>query len=118
MIDLLAGTRAIDDAPLKIQLWSEPPGSEYPDWEHVVEADLDITEGKVHLEAPTLEAHEHPLPNNRYRVRIARNEHPQDVGDPRESYQLQFWPRAEDSEPTVIKRSPTIAKPESAESPF
>lgn len=110
VIDLLAGTRAIDDASLTIQLWSERPGSEYPDWEHVVEADLDITEGKVCFEAPTLEVLEHPLPNNRYRVRIARNEHPQEVGDPRESYLLQFWPRAEDSPPTVIKRSAKLAR--------
>jgi hypothetical protein len=110
VIDLLAGTRAIDDASLTIQLWSEPPASEYPDWEHVVEADLDITDGKVCFEAPTCEVLKHPLPNNRYRVRIARNEHPQDVGDPRESYQLQFWPRTQDSGPTVVKQSSRITE--------
>jgi hypothetical protein len=111
VIDLLAVTRWIEDASLRIQVWSTEPDAGYPGWDHVVEADLDITEEKVYFEAPTIsEVHEYPLRNDRYRLRIARTEHRRDDEEPRESYQLQFWPRTQDSAPQVIKRSPTIAQ--------
>ena len=98
------GTVGYCSLPVRIELWhSEPPG-DLDDWDHVVEASLEVASGRVSLEGVEGPGELEPLdvPAGEYRVRSSAaglDGAEEDGGD---RYRLQLWP-APFADPDVLR---------------
>jgi hypothetical protein len=93
-------------APLTLELWSDAPGLDVDDWDHVVEFDLDVRSGRLALAASGSGPGDETVvsvPAADYRARWSgqgfEDAEEAAYGDePRpDSYRLQLWPRTTSS---------------------
>jgi hypothetical protein len=99
------GTVGACDVPVRIELWDEEAPLDLDDWDHVVEATLEVRLGKVALGWVGGQAELEPLdvPPGTYRLRSsAAGLDGADEMDGGDSYRVQLW-LAPSGEPEVIK---------------
>jgi ribosomal protein S13 len=98
-------------APLRLEVWSAEPPDDRGDWDHEVDADFDVPDGRINFMAPTGGGYDASadIPAGRYRARISGRGftelgHAGANGD--DSYRLRLWPRGQREEPELRKRWP------------
>ena len=102
------GTRSAA-LPVRIEVHAGEPTGDEDAWDHEVDVDFDVPDGRVVLTAATCPEVGVLIQPGRYRVRVSgrgfitRGDAGIDQG---ESYRLRFWPRAADREPALRKRWP------------
>ncbi|MDP9492354.1 MAG: hypothetical protein M3P42_09200 [Actinomycetota bacterium] len=92
-------------APLRLEVFEEPPPLDADGWDHIAEVPLPAPSGKLYFQASgggTL--HETMISPGIYRARISGRDFVAGVGEieGRESWRIQLWP-AEESEPSLLK---------------
>jgi hypothetical protein len=91
--------------PVRIELWDAEPPHDLGDWDHLVEASLDVGSGRIVLAGAEGEADLDPIEVERgtYRLRSsATGLDGADEMDGGDRYRVQLWP-APAAEPTVLK---------------
>ncbi|MBW4715673.1 hypothetical protein [Saccharothrix obliqua] len=107
LIDVLTPAEWNFHTPMRVETWSTEPPADTEDWDHVVDADLDIPHGTLMFEGsggrPPIPCE---VPPGRYRARIAGRGY--DLAKARtegmDAYRLQLWPRNSAHPPTLKKR--------------
>jgi 8-oxo-dGTP pyrophosphatase MutT (NUDIX family) len=97
--------------PLRLEVWSAEPPDDREDWDHEVDADLDVPEGLLLIAGPPAhtktEVIEANVPADSYRVRISGRgftELGTAGADGDDSYRLRLWPRSQVNAPVLRKR--------------
>jgi hypothetical protein len=89
------GTVGYCDVPVRIELWESEPPSDLEDWDHVVEATLELGSGRLGLEGVEGPGELEPLevaPGS-YRVRTSAGDlDDADEMDGGDRYRVQLWP--------------------------
>lgn len=102
---IAVGTVGYCDVPVTVEVWGEQPPLDLDGWDHVVEASLDVSSGRVALGGVEGPAELAPLVVARgtYRVRSsAAGLADADEFDGGDRYRIQLWP-AEAAQPEVVK---------------
>jgi hypothetical protein len=99
------GTIGYTFLPVRLELWDEEPPSDADEWDHVVEASLDVPSGRLGLhtvDGPIEGDNSFAVEPGRYRVRssAAGLDHADEM-DGGDSYRVQVWP-APASDPRVL----------------
>lgn len=109
LIDLVVPFAKSFDAPLRIEVWPVEPPADDTAWDHVVDLDFDIHEGRLVFEpsggfAPI--PCEHPLPSGSFRVRLSGRGYAEAAGGAvgMDQYRMALWPRHEDR-PPILRHS-------------
>jgi len=109
-IDLMTPGQYNFSTPLSLEVWSADPPDDLSDWDHVVDADLDIPDGQIVFEAsgggPATSAGIAP---GAYRVRVSGRGFAEQGfagADGTDAYRLQLWPRSRMTDPVLRKRWP------------
>lgn len=115
LIDLVVPFSKSFDAPLRVEVWSVEPVPDDTDWDHVVDLDFDLRDGRLVFEpsgglTPVL--CEHPLPSGSFRARLSGRGYAEATGGAvgLDQYRLALWPRGEDSPPHVRRSWPGWAQ--------
>jgi hypothetical protein len=92
-------------APMRVEIWASEADDDSANWDHLVDADLDLPTGKLCFVASGGgEPISCDVPPGRYRARLAGRGW--DVSNPQgglDDYRVQLWPRASDAEPELVK---------------
>jgi hypothetical protein len=109
-IDLLTPGQWNFHTPLRVEIWSAEPPDDRGDWDHEVDADFDVPDGRINFMFPTgtLNASA-DIPAGRYRARISGRgftELGAAGADGDDSYRLRLWPRGQREDPALRKRWP------------
>ncbi|MFN2460304.1 MAG: hypothetical protein ABR591_06425 [Candidatus Velthaea sp.] len=112
LVDILMPRRENFAAPLSVVVTGGPRPDDFDSWDHVVEFDLDVTSGRLTLEASGGSGiRELALPPERYRARFegkmlgaAASWNYGDAASPPDAYRLELWPRTDSTPATEIKR--------------
>jgi hypothetical protein len=107
-IDLMTPGQYNFSTPLRLEVWSADPPDDRSDWDHEVDADLDIPDGQIVFEAsgggPATSA---GIPAGAYRVRISGRGFTE-LGfagaNGTDTYRLRLWPRSRLTDPVLRKR--------------
>lgn len=108
LIDLVTPVQWNFDTPMRIEVWPAEPPSDDDNWDHVVDVDLDMPDGRLYFEGsggrPPILCEE-PIPPGRYRVRVSGRGYTEAYAGAEglDSYRLRLWPRAR-------KRSPELRR--------
>ena len=112
-IDALTPGQCNFHTPLRLEVWSAEPPDDRDDWDHEVDADLDVPEGSLLIAGPPAhtkeEVTEASVPAGSYRVRISGRGFTElgaagANGD--DCYRLRLWPRVPVRAPVLRKRWP------------
>lgn len=110
-IDLLTPGQYNMETPMRLEIWSAEPPDDRGDWDHEVDADFDVPDGRINFTASggSGSAVSADIPVGRYRVRISGRGFTElgnagSNGD--DSYRLRLWPRGERQDPALRKRWP------------
>jgi hypothetical protein len=92
-------------APMRIEVWTAEPPGDNPDWDHVVDIDIDISTGNLYFEAPDMggDPVRCEVPAANYRARIAGRGYDTPPGEGQDSYRIQLWSRKDRSTPIARK---------------
>ena len=110
LIDLMTPGQWNFRTPLRIEVWTAEPVSDTGDWEHEVDVDLAVPDGRLHIEASgggLLQRHQVPPAN--YRVRVSGRAFTVlgfNGAAGHDSYRLQLWPAVGPRPPALRKRWP------------
>jgi hypothetical protein len=115
LIDLVVPFGKSFDAPMRVEVWSAEPPSDDTDWDHVVDLDFDVHDGRLVFEpsggfAPI--PCDQPLPSGSFRVRLSGRGYTAATGgaEGMDQYRIALWPRNEDTPPTVRRIWPGWAQ--------
>jgi ribosomal protein S13 len=97
--------------PMRLEIWSAEPSDDRGDWDHEVDADFDVPDGRINFmpsggSGPAVPA---GIAAGRYRVRISGRgftELGRAGAEGDDSYRLRLWPRGEREDPALRKRWP------------
>jgi hypothetical protein len=110
-IDLLTPGQWNWRTPLRLEIWSAEPADDRGDWDHEVDADFDVPDGRINFMpsgTATLDASA-DVPAGRYRARISGRGFTE-VGragaEGDDSYRMRLWPRSRREDPALRKRWP------------
>lgn len=108
-IDLLTPGQYNMQTPMRLEIWSAEPPDDSGDWDHEVDADFDVPDGRIVFYAPACSTTWADVPAGSYRARISGRGftelgHAGANGD--DSYRLRLWPRGEREDPALRKRWP------------
>jgi ribosomal protein S13 len=111
IIDLLTPGQWNFRTPLRLETWSAEPPDDRDGWDHEVDADFDVPDGRINFMqsgAGTADV-SIDIPEGRYRARISGRGftalgHAGANGD--DSYRLRLWPRGQQEDPALRKRWP------------
>ncbi|GAA0221599.1 hypothetical protein [Cryptosporangium japonicum] len=110
LVDLLTPGQWNWTTPMRLEVWASEPAGDTADWDHEVDVDLTVPDGRLWLEAsgggPTTETE---VPAGSYRMRVSGKGFAavRLAGrDGSDSYRLQLWPTATAREPLLRKRWP------------
>jgi hypothetical protein len=108
LIDLLTPGQWNFRTPLRLEVWSAEPPDDRSRWDHEVDVDLDVPDGRMSFQ-PSGGGTPHwaDIPAGTYRVRVSGRGftelgHAGADGD--DSYRLRLWPRDQDKTPILRKR--------------
>jgi len=109
MIDLVVPFRKSFDAPMRVEVWPEEPPSDDDKWDHVVDVDFDVHDGKLVFEPAggfTPIQCEQPVPSGSYRARVSGRGYTEaaEGAEGLDSYRLRLWPR-KGGHPAVLRKS-------------
>jgi hypothetical protein len=106
-LDLMTPGQYNFQTPLRLEVWSADPPEDLEQWDHEVDADLDIPAGRIFFEAsgggPSSSA---DVPAGAYRVRISGRgftERGSAGAEGTDSYRLRLWPRGRHTDPVLRK---------------
>jgi hypothetical protein len=110
-IDLLTPGQWNWRTPMRLEIWSAEPPDDRGDWDHEVEADFDVPDGRINFmpSGGSGSAVSADIPAGRYRVRISGRgftELGRAGAEGDDSYRLRLWPRGEREDPALRKRWP------------
>lgn len=109
-IDLLTPGQRNWRTPMRLEIWSAEPPDDRGDWDHEVDADFDVPDGRINFMAPTSIGNvSADVPAGRYRARISGRAftklgHAGSDGD--DSYRLRLWPHGNREDLALRKRWP------------
>jgi hypothetical protein len=107
LLDLMTPGQWNFDTPMRVEIWAAEPAGDLDDWQHEVDADLDVPDGRLVFEASGGGAQiPVEIPAGSYRVRVSGagyGERRQAGADGDDHYRLRMWPRTGDSEPVLRK---------------
>ncbi|MGX7826665.1 hypothetical protein ACTG9Q_16390 [Actinokineospora sp. 24-640] len=110
-IDLVVPFAKSFDAPMRVEFWPVEPPTDDTDWDHVVDLDFDIHQGRLVFEpsggfAPT--PCEHLLPSGNFRARLSARGYTAAAGGAvgMDQYRMALWPRHDDRPPTLRRSWP------------
>jgi len=111
LIDLLTPGQWNFRTPMRLEVWSAEPPDDRDQWDHEVDADFDVPDGRIYFMASgggTADVSA-DIPAGRYRARISGRGftalgHAGADGD--DSYRLRIWPRGQREDPVLRKRWP------------
>jgi ribosomal protein S13 len=97
--------------PMRVEIWSAEPPDDRGDWDHEVDADFDVPDGRISFmpSGGSGSAAEAEIPAGRYRVRISGRgftELGRAGAEGGDSFRLRLWPRGEREDPALRKRWP------------
>ncbi|MGM1064083.1 hypothetical protein [Saccharothrix sp. Mg75] len=107
LIDLVTPVEWNFTAPMRVETWADEPSLDDADWDHVVDVDLDVSDGILSFEGsggrPPIPCE---VPTGKYRARIAGRGYEQATQgvDGMDDYRIQLWKRDSDQAPTLRKR--------------
>jgi len=115
-IDVLTPGQYNSSTPMRLEVWSAEPADDRDGWDHEVDADFDIPDGRIFFEASggsratTLAE----IPPGSYRVRVSGRGFTETGlaganGD--DSYRLRLWPRGDLAPAVLRKRWPGWDRP-------
>ncbi|WP_433268230.1 hypothetical protein ACQPZF_03710 [Actinosynnema sp. CS-041913] len=106
LVDVLTPAEWNFAAPMRVETWEAEPPADFDNWDHVVDVDLDIPNGKLIFEGsggrPPIPC---DVPPGRYRARLAgRGYDLTKAGtEGMDAYRVQLWPRTSDDAPSLRK---------------
>lgn len=109
LIDFLTAAEWNFNAPMRVETWAAEPPADDGNWDHVVDVDLDVPDGRLMFEGsggrPPISCE---VPPGRYRARLAGRGYTEvkDGVEGVDSYRLRLWPREDDKPPALRKRWP------------
>ncbi|MDX8053488.1 hypothetical protein SK571_29305 [Lentzea sp. BCCO 10_0798] len=109
LIDFLTAAEWNFNAPMRVETWAVEPTDDGENWDHVVDVDLDVHNGRLMFEGsggrPPIPCE---VPSGSYRIRLAGRGYTQaqEGVEGMDAYRLQLWPRKGDEPPTLRKRWP------------
>lgn len=110
LVDLMTPGQWNPETPVRLEVWSAEPPSDTTDWDHEVDTDLDVPDGRLWLAASgggrELSTE---IPPGSYRIRVSGrglNERGSPGVPGNDSYRLRLWPTTAAREPLLRKRWP------------
>jgi hypothetical protein len=110
-IDVLTPGQWNSRTPMRLEIWSAEPPDDRGDWDHEVDADFDVLDGRIYFKPSGTGDYGVPadIPPGRYRARISGRGFTK-LGhagaDADDSYRLRLWPRGQREDPGLRKRWP------------
>lgn len=107
LVDVLTPSEWNFNAPMQVETWEAEPPNDFGNWDHVVDVDLDVPDGKLMFEGsggrPPIPC---DVPPGWYRARVAGRGYDltKEGVEGMDAYRLQLWPRNTDESPTLHKR--------------
>lgn len=111
LIDLLTPGQWNFRTPMRLEVWSAEPSDDRDQWDHEVDADFDVPDGRIYFMASgggTADVSA-DIPAGRYRARISGRGFTalgHAGADGNDSYRLRLWPRGQREDPVLRKRWP------------
>ncbi|SDC76190.1 hypothetical protein [Actinokineospora iranica] len=108
LIDLVVPFRKSFNAPMRIEVWQQEPPPDDDTWDHVVDVDFDVVDGRIVFEPSggfgSLSTEE-SVPSGAYRARVSGRGYTEAASgaEGSDSYQLRLWPRDADTPPALRK---------------
>ena len=115
-IDLLTPGQWNFQTPLRLEVWSAEPADDRNDWDHEVDVDFDVPDGRISFQPSGGSSHftSAEVPAGTYRARVSGRGFTE-VGhagaDGDDSYRLRLWPGGEPAAPVLRKRWPGRDRP-------
>lgn len=107
LIDLMTPGQWNFETPMRVEVWSAEPPNDNDSWDHEVDVDLEIPQGRLFFEASGGGAvFDTDLPPNRYRVRVSGRGYTTLGARGGDSYRLRLWPQTEPADPELRKYWP------------
>jgi len=107
LIDLMTPGQWNFETPMRVEVWSAVPSSDCDSWDHEVDVDLDIPQGRLFFEASGGgSVFDAEVPPDRYRVRVSGRGYTTLGALGGDSYRLRLWPRSEPTDPVLRKYWP------------
>lgn len=110
IIDLLTPGQWNSCTPLRLETWSAEPPDDRDYWDHEVDADFDVPDGRINFMQSGAGAADVSvdIPGGRYRARISGRGFTALglAGANEDSYRLRLWPRGQREAPALRKRWP------------
>lgn len=106
LIDLLTTAEWNFHAPMRIETWADEPPADEDNWDHDVDVDLDVPNGRLMFEGSGgREPIPCEVPPGTYRVRVSGRGYAEakEGVEGMDSYRLRLWPREADSSPQLRK---------------
>jgi ribosomal protein S13 len=111
LIDVLTPGQWNFRTPMRLEVWSAEPPDDRDQWDHEVDADFDVPDGRISFMPPAggppdVSAN---IPAGRYRARISGRRFTalgHAGADGNDSYRLRLWPRGQREDPVLRKRWP------------
>ncbi|ANZ36445.1 hypothetical protein BBK82_10595 [Lentzea guizhouensis] len=109
LIDFVTAAEWNFSAPMRVETWETDPPADGENWDHVVDVDLDVPNGRLMFEGsggrPPIPCE---VPSGQYRARLSGRgyEEAKEGAEGLDSYRLQLWPRDQDTPPVLLKRWP------------
>lgn len=109
-IDLMTPGQWNFTAPMRIEVWTGEPNDDRASWDHEVDLDIDVPDGRLIFEASgggtPIPA---SIPQGTYRMRVSGRGYTAlglQGADGDDSYRLRLWPRTDDKPPELRKYWP------------
>jgi hypothetical protein len=107
LIDLVTPIQYSANAPMRVETWPGEPVDDRANWDHVVDVDLDVRDGRMFFEASGgWEPVSCEVPTGNYRARLSARGYDQADVEGLDAYRIQLWPRASASPPGLRKSWP------------
>ena len=109
LIDLVTPVQWNLHAPMRVERWPTEPSSDDENWDHVVDVDLDVPDGKLSFMASGgWAAIPCEVPPGNYRARVSGRGYDaaRSGAEGMDSYRLRLWSRAADRSPELRKSWP------------
>jgi hypothetical protein len=109
LIDFLTTAEWNFNAPMRVETWAVEPPDDDQDWDHVVDVDLDVPNGRLMFEGSGgREPITCEVSPGSYRARLSGRGYAEakEGVQGMDSYRVRLWPRASDHSPTLRKRWP------------